>query len=180
MILKEYKTNSGEIILYNGCPDFEKLEYLAEGYGDIWHSSFEQGYKNAFQDLAHQCSVLFWYINDFDGLEECVSWRINPNLFAIRKTAWETLGGFHNDYENVQMKAFDFGYNSLRNQGAIPLYIKGLFENEEIEKVVISARDRYVFFRKTLKRNKALSNFCCVYKCLLKLVPKHAAKAWSD
>ena len=49
MILSEYKSKSGEQILYTGQPDLNKLEQLAVGYGDIWHSSFEQGYKNAFQ-----------------------------------------------------------------------------------------------------------------------------------
>ena len=69
MIFKEYKTINGELILYRGSPNFDKLEQLAIGYGDIWHSSFEQGYKNAFQDLAIQSSVLFWYINDFEDLK---------------------------------------------------------------------------------------------------------------
>jgi hypothetical protein len=51
--LKQYQTKSGEILLYCGAPDFEKLEVLVLESGDIWHSSFEQGYKNAFQN---------WYI----------------------------------------------------------------------------------------------------------------------
>lgn len=59
MKLKEYKTNSDEIILYNGNPDFEKLEVLARGVGDIWHSSFEQGYKNAFPELVYQTATFF-------------------------------------------------------------------------------------------------------------------------
>src|SRR6476620_5390769 len=151
MVLKEYKTLSGEIILYNGDPNTQMFEELANGYGDIWHSSFEQGYKNAFPDLVIQGSVLFWYINDFDGLDQCVSWRINPHQFAIRKSAWEIFGGFDTDYENIQMQAFDFGFNALRNQGATPLYIKGLFNDTTTEKMVVSARDRYVFFRKNFK-----------------------------
>ena len=156
MVLQEYCTEEGEIILYTGSPNLEKLSFLAKGYGDIWHSSFEQGYKNAFQDLAHQSSVLFWYINDFDGLEEAVSWRINPNQFAIRKTAWETLGGFDADYESLQMSALDFGHNALRNQGAVPLYSKGLFETTANETITISARDRYVFYIKNFKIDHAL------------------------
>ncbi|MFA5298269.1 MAG: hypothetical protein WC389_08700 [Lutibacter sp.] len=46
--LKAFKTKNGEIILYAGNPDFIKLETLSLGAGDIWHNSFEQGYKNAF------------------------------------------------------------------------------------------------------------------------------------
>lgn len=156
MVLQEYRTDEGEIILYTGNPNLEKLSILAKGYGDIWHSSFEQGYKNAFPDLAHQSSVLFWYINDFEGLDEAVSWRINPNHFAVRKAAWESLGGFDTDYESLQMSALDFGYNALRNQGAVPLYTKGLFETTTIETITISARDRYVFYIKNFKIDHAL------------------------
>lgn len=66
-------------------------------------------------------------MNDFDNLKECVSWRINPNQFAVRKSVWETLNGFDYEYENPQMQALDFGYNAVRNSGAISLYIEGLF-----------------------------------------------------
>lgn len=156
MILQEHKTASGEIILYNGRPDLEQLDALAKGYGDIWHSSFEQGYKNAFMDLQHQSSVLFWYINDFDNLDQCVSWRINPNHFAIRKHVWETLGGFDSDYESIQMQALDFGYVALRVQGAVPIYVKGLFQSQQQEQIRISARDRYVFYIKNFKIDHAL------------------------
>jgi hypothetical protein len=48
--------------------------------------------------------------------------------------------------------ALDFGYNALRNGGAIPLYVKGLFVSTH-EKIKITARDRYVFFRKILKHS---------------------------
>jgi len=156
MILQEYKTTSGEIILYNGNPDLAQLDQLAAGYGDLWHTSFEQGYKNAFMELAHQSSVLFWYINDFENLDVAVSWRINPHHFAIRKLAWETLGGFDNDYENIQMQALAFGYNALRTQGVVPLYVKGLFDSNQMENVKISARDRYVFYIKNFKVDHAL------------------------
>jgi glycosyltransferase involved in cell wall biosynthesis len=148
--LKEFVTLKGEIILYTGKPDFDKLETLSLGAGDLWHSSFEQGYKNAFRELVYQAGV-YIYLNDFDGLDECVSWRINPNAFAIRKEVWEVMGGFDNDYQNTQMAALAFGYNALRNSGAIPLYIKALFAENVCEKVTISAKDRYVFFRKNFK-----------------------------
>ncbi|MTH17557.1 glycosyltransferase family 2 protein [Flavobacterium sp. LC2016-01] len=151
MILKEFITSTGEIILYNGNPDFEKLEILVSGAGDIWHSSFEQGYKNAFPELVYQTAVFFMFINDFDNLDECVSWRVNPNQFAVRKSVWEQLKGFDDEYQNVQLKALDFGYNALRNSAAVPLYIKGLFQENFQEKINITAKDRYVFFRKNFK-----------------------------
>ena len=149
--LKQYQTKSGEILLYCGTPNFEKLEVLAMESGDIWHSSFEQGYKNAFPELVYQTAVFFWYLNDFERLDQCVSWRINPNAFAVRQSVWEAFSGFDEAYQNRQLMALDFGYNALRNGGAIPLYVKGLFEFAEQERVNISATDRYVFFRKNFK-----------------------------
>lgn len=151
MVLKEFVTITGEIILYNGEPNFDKLEALSSGAGDIWHSSFEQGYKNAFPELVYQTAVFFMYINDFDNLDECVSWRINPYQFAVRKSVWETLKGFDHEYQNIQLQALDFGYNALRNSAAIPLYVKDLFNEKTIEKITISVKDRYVFFRKNFK-----------------------------
>ncbi len=156
MKLKEYKTKVGEVILYCGNPDFKKLEVLSLGTGDIWHSSFEQGYKNAFPELVYQTAVFFWYLNDFDNLSECVSWRINPNSFAVRKSVWEILNGFDKEYDTIQMQAFDFGFNALRNSGAVTLYVKGLFSNITVETIKISPRDRYTFFIKNFKIDHAL------------------------
>lgn len=156
MKLNEFVTSTGEIILYNGKPNFDKLEILTTGAGDIWHSSFEQGYKNAFPELVYQTAVFFMFINDFDHLDECLSWRINPNQFAIRKSVWETLKGFDSEYQNIQMQALDFGYNALRNSAAIPLYIKGLFEESLQDKIIITAKDRYIFFRKNFKTDHSI------------------------
>jgi hypothetical protein len=64
-----------------------------------------------------------------------VSWRINPNAFVIRKSVWDTLNGFDEEYQNKQLMALDFGYNALRNGGAIPLYVKGLFVLSTHEKL---------------------------------------------
>ena len=121
MNFKEHHTPSGEVILYLGNPNFEQLNVLTEGYGDIWHSSFEQGYKNAFPEVVYQVFVFFWYVNDFDGLDECASWRINPNLFAVLKTVWESLRGFDQDYANRQLAALGLGFNAIRHRRAIPL-----------------------------------------------------------
>lgn len=154
--LKEYKTVSGEIILYTGNPNFEQLEDLSKGAGDVWHNSFEQGYKDAFPELVYQTAVFFWYLNDFDGLDQCVSWRINPNAFAVRKLVWERTEGFDKDYENIQMQALDFGFRCNRFLGVVPLYVKNLFSNADNEKIKVSRRDRHVFFRKNYKLSHAI------------------------
>jgi len=151
---KEFVAKSGEIILYNGNPDFQKLEELSLGYGDIWHSSFEQGFKNAFPEVVYQ--TIFWYVVDFENLDECVSWRINPNQFAVRKSVWEALNGFDTDYENIHMQALEFGFNALRFSGAIPLYVKNLFNENTKEIFQITAKDRYAFFIKNFKIDHAI------------------------
>lgn len=156
MNFKEFTSSFGESILYTGNPDLLLLEKLSVGFGDIWHSSFDQGFKNAFPEIAYQTATFFWFTKDFDALDRCVSWRINPNQFAIRKSVWETLKGFEQDYENPIMKAFDFGFNGLRYQGAIPLYVKGLFVENETKKPQISTKDKYVFFRKNFKIDHTL------------------------
>lgn len=148
--LREHTTASGEVLLYRGNPNLDLLETLALGEGDIWHSSLDQGYRNAFPEIIYQTVVYFWYAKDFDGLDQSVSWRINPHAFVVRKHVWETFGGFDLDYENLQMSAFDFGFNRLRYQGAIPLYIKGLF-NPSSEEVIISKNDIYTFYIKNFK-----------------------------
>ena len=156
MILKEYRTNSGEIILYNGTPNFDKLDELSKGTGDIWHSSLDQGYKNAFPELVYQTAVFFWYLNDFDDLNECVSWRVNPNAFAVRKSVWESTKGFDPDFENSQMQALDYGFRLNRFLAGVTLYVKDLFPSAAAEKVLISQRDRHLFFRKNYKRSHAI------------------------
>jgi len=153
---KEYTTKKGEVILYVGNPNLEKLEQLSYGLGDIWHSSFEQGFKNAFPEICYQVFIFFWYVNDFENLDECISWRLNPNHFCIRKSVWEQLDGFDSDFKNPQLAALDFGFNALRNRGAITMYSKGLFSETQNELLPITTKDRYIFFRKNFKLDHAV------------------------
>jgi GT2 family glycosyltransferase len=155
MILNEYVCSNNVELLYTGNPNFEILEKLSEGPGDIWHSSFEQGYKNAFPELAYQTAVFFWYINDFDNIEESLSWRVNPNAFVVRKNVWNTLDGFDKDYQTLTMQGLDFGYNAVRNSGAVCLYVKNLFTNDSCELSNISIEDRYAFYVKNFKKQHA-------------------------
>ncbi|WP_313803873.1 glycosyltransferase family 2 protein [Flavobacterium sp.] len=159
---KEYIASNGETLLYVGNPNLEMLNDLARGAGDLWHSSFEQGFKNAFSDIVYFSAVFFWYGNDFDGLDECVSWRINPEAFVVRKSVWQSVGGFDDDYKNPILKAFDFGYNLLKNSGGIPFYVKGLFSNSTSLPIKISVLDRHVFYRKNFKAEHG------IYMCLRK------------
>jgi glycosyltransferase involved in cell wall biosynthesis len=152
---KQYITKNGEILLYTGNPNLTLLEELAAGPGDIWHSSFEQGYKNAFPEQAYQSAIFFWYVRDFNNLDQCVSWRVNPNYFTARKNVWETLGGFDKDYRNPVMQALHLGYNALVN-GAIPMYVKGLYGDADSETIRISTTDRYTFFIKNYKLQHAV------------------------
>lgn len=148
---KTYQNSEGEKLFYLGNPALGLLEELSYGPGDMWHSSFEQGYKNSFLDIVYQTVVFFWYVYDFDGLDECISWRLNPSAFAIRERVWNELGGFDTEYSDPDMQAFDFAYNALRNGGAIPLYVKGLYTASEVAAPRISAKDRYIFYRKNFK-----------------------------
>ena len=151
MNFKEYNNSRGEILYYLGSPNLDLLEKLSLGYGDIWHSSFEQGYKNVFKDIVYQVQVFYWYVNDFDNLDQCVSWRLNPYLFAVRKSVWELLGGFDKEYRNPEIAALDFAYNALAYQAAIPMYVKGLYTETISKPITISTKDRYVFYRKNFK-----------------------------
>lgn len=148
---QEFINSNGEVILYVGNPDLSLLEKLSLKEGDIWHSSFEEGYKNAFPEIVYQTAVFFWYGFDFDQLEKCVSWRMSPNNFAIRKRAWESLEGFDTTFTSSAMQALDFAYNALRNSGAVTLYVKNLFKNSEVIEVNIPLEDQYIFYRKNFK-----------------------------
>lgn len=153
---KRYVTASGAALLYCGDPDLARLDALAEGPGDIWHSSLDQGYRNAFPELMYQTSVLFWYLNDFDGLAQCVSWRVPPEAFVVREDVWRLSGGFDPDFSTPVMQALDFGFRTLRSMGAIPLYVKGLFGPAVSGEIRISRNERHLFFRKNFKTDHAI------------------------
>jgi glycosyltransferase involved in cell wall biosynthesis len=156
MIFNTHTCKNGEDILYVGTPDLAQLDALAEGPGDVWHSSFEQGFKNAFTEIKYQTATYFWYVNDFDGLDQCASWRINPAQFAVRKSVWEFAGGFDSDYTNLIMQALHFGFDSLRYRGLTILYTKGLFGETAKTDIKISRKDRYIFFRKNFKSQHSI------------------------
>jgi glycosyltransferase involved in cell wall biosynthesis len=153
----EFITKSGEVILYKGDPNLALLEDLSLGYGDIWHSSLNQGYKNCFNEIVFQTAT-FWYINDIEGLPSSVNWRINPNHFAIRKEVWDYYNGFIDLYESDVMMALDFGYNSLCYRGVIPLFIDELFFHQQ-NKVIIPLVDKYSFYFRNFKPQHAIYMF---------------------
>ena len=150
--LNTYTTHSGEVLFYNGDPDFEMLEELPKGAGDLWHSGLDQGFENCFQELVYQSAVYWWFINDFEGVDTCVNWRLNAHNFVVRASVWEVLGGFDYQYSKIIISGLDFGFNLIRNSGGIPLYVKGLFSKNSVE-VTISKEDRYLFFLKNFKKH---------------------------
>lgn len=150
MQLKEFVTQSGETLLYNGAPNLESLEQLANGAGDLWHSSLDQGLNNVFPELVYQTAVFWWFLNDHPNLDRSINWRINPDAFVVRKNVWLLFSGFPKDYDSYILSAFDLGYRMLRHGGAIPMYVKGLFP-EEVITSKITIQDRYRFFEKNFK-----------------------------
>lgn len=150
MKLKEFVTNTGETLLYTGTPKMEELEKLASGPGDLWHSSLDQGFNDAFPELVYQTAVFWWFLNDLPYLKNSINWRINPDAFVVRKNVWEQFSGFPIEYDSQILSVFDLGYRMLRHGGAIPMYVKGLYQ-EKSKGFKISVRDRYRFFKKNFK-----------------------------
>ncbi len=62
MILNQYINSKDEILLYSGSPNLELLEELSLGNGDIWHSSFEQGFKNSLYEMVYQSNIAWWFV----------------------------------------------------------------------------------------------------------------------
>jgi hypothetical protein len=149
-----YTTKEGCELIYAGSPDFNLLEKLAAGNGDCWHSSFEGGFKNKLDEVVYQSYVNWWYVKDFDNLSDCVSWRVNPEAFVIRKSVWDLFCGFDDDYENMSIKGLALGFDIIRN-GGIPYYVKGLFDSNQCQFNPYSTKDLFVFFRKKFKPEHA-------------------------
>jgi glycosyltransferase involved in cell wall biosynthesis len=150
--LKSYTTPNGLGLLYSGNPNFSMLDELAEGPGDLWHSSLDQGFKNCFQDIIYQTAIYWWFVNDFDESDSCVNWRVNANNFVVRASAWEEMNGFDTQYSTDIMSGLDFGFNMLRNCSGTPLFIKNLYPKDNLS-VTISAPDRYLFYLKNFKKH---------------------------
>lgn len=152
--LQTYVTKSGVELLYVGTPDYKMLDELADGPGDLWHSGPDQGFRDAFMEIAYQATVFLWYVRDFDGLDQSVSWRINPAHFAVRKSAWEHFGGFRQEFKSSDAAALHFGYNALLS-GAVILFVKNLFPPEK-RLPEITAADRYRFYFLSFKKQHAV------------------------
>jgi glycosyltransferase involved in cell wall biosynthesis len=154
MEINSYTTKNGHNLVYTGQPNFELLEILVLGPGDCWHSSFEQGYKNSLSEVVYQCNVAWWYVKDFDNLDECISWRLNSAAFVMRKEIWEHFGGFDSDYESNTMKGLALGFDLIRNGGVV-LYKKSLFNSTKIAIKPYTSNDLFIFFRKKFRSEHA-------------------------
>jgi len=168
-----YTTSNGEVLLYNGEPNLERLDELSEGPGDLWHSSLDQGFENCFEDLVYQTAVYWWFLNDFEDLDSAVNWRLNAHNFVLRETVWNAMNGFDDNYSDDIIRGLDFGFNLMRNYGGVPIYVKSLFLKKQFD-ASISAEDRYLFFLKNFKRHhsyymmirKGVFNLFSEYKAL--------------
>lgn len=154
--MKVFTSANGEVLYYFGNPKTEILQELANSAGDLWHSGLDQGYANLFPELIYQTATFWWFLNDFTILDKSISWRVSHNAFVIRKSLWDILQGFDEDYQTKTMKGIDLGYRALRESNAVPIYIKGLFEatNERVD--AISIFDCYLFYRKHFKKEHSL------------------------
>ena len=175
--MKEFVTDTNEVLLYSGEPDLKLLNDLAKGAGDLWHSGPDQGYKNAFHDIIYQTATFWWYLNDFDNVNMAISWRVNPHAFVIRKSVWEHVGGMDTSFSNRDMSGLDLGYDLLRNLGGIPLYVSGLFASENKE-FKIEAADRYRFYLKHFKRHHSF--YMMLRKGPFKLISEYSAFRKAD
>ncbi|RXG12320.1 GT2 family glycosyltransferase [Leeuwenhoekiella aestuarii] len=153
--MTRYITDTGEILLYTGTPDLKMLDQLAKGPGDLWHSSYDQGFKNCFPELVYQTATFWWFINDFENTTQCVNWRVNPDHFVIREQVWDFLKGFDESFKNQAISGIELGYRLLREAGGVPLYVKGLFPSV-VSTIEISALERYIFYRKHFKVGHSL------------------------
>lgn len=150
-----FTCDTGEQLYYWGNPDLNQLNGLAEGPGDLWHSGVSQGLGELFPEIVYQTAVFFFFTDEFMGLNQSVSWRINPIQFVVRKNVWDQIGGFSKDYESEPMAAFEFGFKNLRYSGMVPLSVNGLFP-KETHTYAISKKDRYQFFRRNFKKDHSL------------------------
>ena len=155
MQLTEYKTKSGEILLFVGQPDESMLDDLADGPGDLWHSSLDRGYYNAFHEIVYQTHIAWWYVEDFTGVDSCINWRVDPTGFVVRKQVWEHFGGFSESFSSASMTALAFGYDMIRN-GAVPMYQKGLYPKDESNNYHIPVSDKFQFFFRKFRWPHAL------------------------
>jgi len=149
---QEYTAPSGEILLYTGTLNFTRLDALAKGCGDAWHSSLDQGFAIAFPELIYQTATYFWHLNAIKEFDTSVNWRINPYQFAIRKSVWELVQETAHCYDNPCMAAFDVGFNMVRYQGGTVLYCKDLYTDKSNHFRKITAKDRYAFFIRNFKK----------------------------
>ncbi len=150
-----YQARNGESLLYTGEPDFTLLDGLVEGAGDLWHSSFDRGYCNAFPEIVYQTHIAWWYVEDFQGLDSCINWRVDPTGFVVRKKVWEHFEGFNPSYRSSTMAAFSMGYDMIK-YGAVPMYCKGLFPKDENRVQPIPVSDIFQFFIRKFRWPHAL------------------------
>jgi GT2 family glycosyltransferase len=124
---------------------------LADGPGDLWHSGLLRGTAGLLPELRYKDPVWWWYLNDGDGHERRVAWRVDAGAFAVRASVWERLGGLDPAYSSDTTRGLDLGLR-LMEAGGVPLHVPGLFPSEPEPRAEIPLVDLHLFFRRRTKR----------------------------
>lgn len=136
-------------LLVAGTPDEKLLGAHATGPGDLWHSGLLRGFENVLGELMYW-EPDWWYLNNVPADAVSVSWRCDPEAFAIRPEVWERLGGFDPAYESDVTRMLDFIFRLIR-KGGVPLHVPGLYPAQQSRRVEISRADLYLFFTRNFK-----------------------------
>jgi hypothetical protein len=80
MINLDFITASGEVILSYRTDFNWKIVSKEQVISGIVHLN---KVIKCISELVYQTAVFFWYLNDFEGVDQCVSWRVNPNALRF-------------------------------------------------------------------------------------------------
>lgn len=156
-----------EILWFGDEPEAGAVHRL-DRVGDLWHSGLQRGTANRLSELRYWQPVYWWYLNDGPSERRSVSWRVDPTGFAVRREAWDRIGGMDGVYHTETLRALDLGFRLLR-AGGVPLHVPGLFAKRSPgqsarepatpgQAAAEPARlDRYLFFCRHFKRDYRLN-----------------------
>lgn len=154
-------------LLVAGEADEGLLETHTSGPGDLWHSGLQRGFANALSELIYWAPE-WWYLNNGPTDAVSVTWRADPEAFAIRPEVWERLGGFDKAYESAEMQVLDLAFRMIQH-GGVPLHVPGLYPAQPTRKVEIPRSDIHLFFARNFKQD--YGRYLCIRESLRTLSP---------